>query len=434
MLDAFADAEPERAGGGRCARDARGARARRRRRSEPPRRGAPAGRLPAPCGGRDRPGQAQAGRGRGAGARGAPALAGRHAERARVAHHRGARAATTGRARRAGRRPTAHSPRSSRSIPPWRRWRELLDAAFANLDELARLAADYAGEVEDDPARLAELERRRDLLFRLTQKYGATLEAVLDTRDQSAAELDLLDTADLDLRALGARRADAEASLRAAADALSAKRRATADRLAAGSTGCCRSSGCRAASSGLAWRRSPSRRRTGRRACISMCSSTPGSTSGRWRRSRRAASSRGSCWRSRWCWRRTTRCRRWCSTKWIRASAGEIGVQVGEALAEVAERHQVLVITHLPQIAARADQHLVVSKEARGGLPRAMSRRSMARIACRSWPGCWATRRATRPGGTRRRCCGRKGRRGGKAVGRPGGQAVRKNRRADKSR
>jgi DNA repair protein RecN (Recombination protein N) len=28
----------------------------------------------------------------------------------------------------------------------------------------------------------------------------------------------------------------------------------------------------------------------------------------------------------------------------------------------------VLVITHLPQIAARADQHLVVSKEARGGI------------------------------------------------------------------
>ena len=44
---------------------------------------------------------------------------------------------------------------------------------------------------------------------------------------------------------------------------------------------------------------------------------------------------------------------------------GEVGVQVGAALADVAERHQVLVITHLPQIAARADNHLVVSKEAR---------------------------------------------------------------------
>lgn len=47
---------------------------------------------------------------------------------------------------------------------------------------------------------------------------------------------------------------------------------------------------------------------------------------------------------------------------------GEVGVQVGAALTEVAERHQVLVITHLPQIAARADIHLVVSKEAKRGI------------------------------------------------------------------
>ena len=47
---------------------------------------------------------------------------------------------------------------------------------------------------------------------------------------------------------------------------------------------------------------------------------------------------------------------------------GETGAQVGSALAEVAERHQVLVITHLPQIAARADSHLVVSKRARAGI------------------------------------------------------------------
>ena len=47
---------------------------------------------------------------------------------------------------------------------------------------------------------------------------------------------------------------------------------------------------------------------------------------------------------------------------------GEVGGQVADALAEVGKRHQVLVITHLPQIAARADRHLVVSKKAKGGL------------------------------------------------------------------
>jgi DNA repair protein RecN (Recombination protein N) len=47
---------------------------------------------------------------------------------------------------------------------------------------------------------------------------------------------------------------------------------------------------------------------------------------------------------------------------------GEVGMQVGDALARVAERHQVLVITHLPQIAARADRHLRVAKATRGGI------------------------------------------------------------------
>ena len=47
---------------------------------------------------------------------------------------------------------------------------------------------------------------------------------------------------------------------------------------------------------------------------------------------------------------------------------GEIGAQVGAALADVAQTHQVLVITHLPQIAARADRHLLVAKAAKQGI------------------------------------------------------------------
>jgi DNA repair protein RecN (Recombination protein N) len=47
---------------------------------------------------------------------------------------------------------------------------------------------------------------------------------------------------------------------------------------------------------------------------------------------------------------------------------GEIGTRVGESLARVAERHQVLIITHLPQIAARADRHLRIAKANRGGV------------------------------------------------------------------
>jgi DNA repair protein RecN (Recombination protein N) len=47
---------------------------------------------------------------------------------------------------------------------------------------------------------------------------------------------------------------------------------------------------------------------------------------------------------------------------------GEVATRIGASLARVAARHQVLVITHLPQIAARADRHLRVAKATRGGV------------------------------------------------------------------
>src|SRR5919109_1088344 len=78
--------------------------------------------------------------------------------------------------------------------PATSEWRELLDGAYANLTELSRLATEYAGSVQEDPERLAEVESRRDLLFRLTAKYGATLEAVAAPPAEAAAQLDLLDT------------------------------------------------------------------------------------------------------------------------------------------------------------------------------------------------------------------------------------------------
>jgi DNA repair protein RecN (Recombination protein N) len=42
--------------------------------------------------------------------------------------------------------------------------------------------------------------------------------------------------------------------------------------------------------------------------------------------------------------------------------SGRVADQVGRSLAHLARRHQVLVITHLPQIASRADQHLAITK------------------------------------------------------------------------
>jgi DNA repair protein RecN (Recombination protein N) len=247
-------------------------------------------------------------------------------------------------------------------------WREMLDTAYTNLAELARLAAAYADEVEEDPERLAEVERRRDLIMKLTGKYGPTIETVLATRDESAAELDLLDTADVDLRALAARRIAAAAALRAAAAALTAKRADAADRLARGVN-----------------RLLPDLGIPGGKLLVAFASlSEPASHGqesvhfevrlnvGLEAKPLARVASGGELSRLMLALKVVLARHDAIATLVFdevdQGIGGEVGAQVGAALAEVAERHQVLVITHLPQIAARADRHLMVSKEPRGGI------------------------------------------------------------------
>ncbi|HCF37547.1 MAG TPA: chromosome segregation protein SMC, partial [Thermosipho africanus] len=42
--------------------------------------------------------------------------------------------------------------------------------------------------------------------------------------------------------------------------------------------------------------------------------------------------------------------------------------KLAEKLKEVSERYQVIVVTHLPQVAVRADKHFVVLKDQKSGL------------------------------------------------------------------
>jgi DNA repair protein RecN (Recombination protein N) len=46
---------------------------------------------------------------------------------------------------------------------------------------------------------------------------------------------------------------------------------------------------------------------------------------------------------------------------------GRTAAAVGRRLAQLARRHQVLVVTHLPQIAAHADRHFTVEKHSAEG-------------------------------------------------------------------
>jgi DNA repair protein RecN (Recombination protein N) len=47
---------------------------------------------------------------------------------------------------------------------------------------------------------------------------------------------------------------------------------------------------------------------------------------------------------------------------------GRAAVEVGKRLARLARTHQVLVVTHLPQVAAFADRHVVVVKDSDGAV------------------------------------------------------------------
>jgi DNA repair protein RecN (Recombination protein N) len=49
---------------------------------------------------------------------------------------------------------------------------------------------------------------------------------------------------------------------------------------------------------------------------------------------------------------------------------GRAAVEIGRRLAQLARTHQVLVVTHLPQVAAFADRHLVVDKGTADGVTR----------------------------------------------------------------
>src|SRR5687767_4528830 len=116
--------------------------------------------------------------------------------------------------------------------PTLARLQETLDSGFYSMESLARELAEYSGSVDLDPSRLGEVRRRRDLLYRLTKKYGPTLGEVIGAGRDAKRELELLDTAGLDMRGLEAREKESAAQLQSRAAALTSKRKDAAKKLA----------------------------------------------------------------------------------------------------------------------------------------------------------------------------------------------------------
>jgi DNA repair protein RecN (Recombination protein N) len=100
------------------------------------------------------------------------------------------------------------------------------------LSDAAADVASYASRLETDPARLAVVSERRAALTALTRKYGETIDEVLAWAEESATRLLELDGTDERIEELRAERADLRDRLAAAASALSAARTTAAGRLA----------------------------------------------------------------------------------------------------------------------------------------------------------------------------------------------------------
>src|SRR2546422_9154332 len=73
-------------------------------------------------------------------------------------------------------------------------WQELLDGAFAHVQELAQAARGYAAGVGGGPGRLAAGEQRRGGLFRLVPKDGPPPPRRPATRGHGPRRPRLLDT------------------------------------------------------------------------------------------------------------------------------------------------------------------------------------------------------------------------------------------------
>lgn len=260
--------------------------------------------------------------------------------------------------------------------------RQMLETARFAVEEAAVKARDYADSVEEDPRRLAEIEERLDLIAELKRKYGGTITEVLKYGAEAETRLERLSNRASYLDEL---RQKEEALLTRTGDVasrLSAERRTTASKLSQevqqelaqlnmkGTTFEVAFSltadpgGLPYAGPGTAGE-APERvafDATGVDRVEFLVSPNPGEDA----KSLARIASGGE----------TARLMLALKTILSRADAiptlifdeidvgvgARSGSRVGEKLWKLTETHQVVCITHMPQIASMADSHLAVAK------------------------------------------------------------------------
>jgi DNA repair protein RecN (Recombination protein N) len=256
-----------------------------------------------------------------------------------------------------------------------------LGEALALLGDVGTELTAYLDKLDADPERLAQVLARQAELKALTRKYAADIDGVLAWADAARERLAGLDTSDEALAALAARRDELAAELAGHAQAVTAARTEAATRLAEGAT---------AELAGLAMRDarlqvSVTPREAGRDAPDALqvggallAAGTDGVDEVELRLVAHAGAAPQPLHKGA---SGGELSRVMLALEVALAGAdpvptmvfdevdagvgGRAAVEIGRRLARLAARHQVIVVTHLPQVAAYADRHLVVDKTAR---------------------------------------------------------------------
>ena len=252
--------------------------------------------------------------------------------------------------------------------PSLDRLSELYDAAFYNIEELGRELDLYLETIELDPARLEAVRRRRDLLFLLTKKYGPTIADVIEAGEKARAELELAESGGLDIGVLEKRRAEAEKRLSVAAAKLTMLRVEGGRKLASAVDDVLPDLGMTDGHFSVDLPKSDEIQATGAEGVVFKVSLNVGHEA----RPLARVASGGEL--SRVMLALKTILARLDGVPTLvfdevdAGIGGRVGLQIGETMRRVAGSHQVFAISHLPQIAARAHHHMVVSKSPRGGV------------------------------------------------------------------
>ncbi len=251
--------------------------------------------------------------------------------------------------------------------PEAEEFREMLASARAELEELGRRLAAYSGDVEHDPGRLARVRERLDEIFRLQRKYGDTVAEVLEAGRAARDELEAMEGSERRIEELQAEIDGLADELRERADELTARREEGAERLARAVEPLLAGLGLEGGRFEVALEPREEPGPNGAEYVEFRVSLNPGFEPGPLRR----VSAGGALSRLlRALMPVRARVDDVPSLVFDEIDAGvggQVAHRVAEKLASVSERHQVFVITHLPQIAARAGAHWRVTKEEAGG-------------------------------------------------------------------